>query len=425
MRRTEMQLWEKVLIRIPKRILTRSSQLLASRDGERDDENFPSNIECTPELFVVDAQGARVSPQAVDRHRVFEEGLSAVVRRQLAGKLTEEGKDALAGRIIAIERVGGRAGKERGEQVVDAFGVKERRENREDFRCGDTQRHHRHRYARSCGIGTNDIGCGQDWQIRAMSGNDDVVDWEEGHAALGGSRNMTGVHCQHMRGHIRGEIVDHHCEFLRENVGGGLGFDARQDLKHAIGLDERPTLTLENNNLLGSKALKSFVDIVQSRVCQLGRDGRDRLLRDSAERGPGEVSREGHIGQGHSRGRVRRIHISRGAGNLDVDQGGLHSAPVLGVLDGVSRVMWTTRGSSTAATRGSLDATSDSGLCVRKSGGGRGVFLIESASEVGGMEDHDADGADARSSCASEEAPSDCALIKDEFVDERNRYLRV
>ena len=100
-----------------------SSEGLASRDGERGDENLPRDVERTPELVVVDAQGTRVAPQPVDRHRVREERLCAVARGELAGELVEEGEDALARGIVAVERVGCWAGQERRKEVVDAFRV--------------------------------------------------------------------------------------------------------------------------------------------------------------------------------------------------------------------------------------------------------------------------------------------------------------
>lgn len=100
-------------------------QPFASRDAERDDENFPCDVECTPEPLVVDAQGAYVSPEAVDCHHVCEEGLGVVARRELAGELLEESEDVLARRIVAVERVGCWARQERRKQVVDAFCVEE------------------------------------------------------------------------------------------------------------------------------------------------------------------------------------------------------------------------------------------------------------------------------------------------------------
>ena len=71
----------------------------------------------------------------------------------------------------------------------------------------------------------------------------------------------------------------------------------------------------------------------------------------------------------------------------------LCNALVLCMPDGISGVVGSTRGSRTAATGGALDATSHFGLCVCKSGGGRDVLRVEAAGKVGGLEDHDAEGA--------------------------------
>lgn len=100
-----------------------SSEGLASRDGKCGDENFPRDVERAPELGVVDAQGARVAPQAVDGHCVREKGLRAMARCELAGKLVKEGEDALARGIITVQWVRRWAGQERREQVVDPLGV--------------------------------------------------------------------------------------------------------------------------------------------------------------------------------------------------------------------------------------------------------------------------------------------------------------
>lgn len=112
------------------------------------------------------------------------------------------------------------------------------------------------------------------------------------------------------------------------------------------------------------------------------------------------------------------MYIFRGAGKFDVDQRGLAlcGVLVLGVLDGISRVVRTTRQSGTAATRSALDATSDFGLGVCESGGGRGVFLIASASEVGGWTEHIDEEVAMRLCWTSDEATSDWALIKQERV---------
>lgn len=59
--------------------------------------------------------------------------------------------------------------------MIDAFRVEEGGENQEDLWCGDGQGNHRHRYGRSRDIEANDVGCEQDWYIRAVSGEDDVV----------------------------------------------------------------------------------------------------------------------------------------------------------------------------------------------------------------------------------------------------------
>lgn len=144
-------------------------------------------------------------------------------------------------------------------------------------------------------------------------------------------------------------------------------------------------------DLLRSEALKAFADVVQLRVCQLGRDGRDCLFRDLAEEWTREVSRERQTGHGDGSSCVRKFSVSRGAGKLDVDQGGLmpRDVLVLGVPDGISRVVRSTRGSSTAATGGTLNATSHLGLCVCKPGGGRGVFRVGSASKAGSFGGHD------------------------------------
>ena len=58
------------------------------------------------------------------------------------------------------------------------------------------------------------------------------MDGEKGDAALSGSGNVARIDGEDVGGHVGGEVVDDHREFSRENVRGGLGFDACEDLKH-------------------------------------------------------------------------------------------------------------------------------------------------------------------------------------------------
>lgn len=66
----------------------------------------------------------------------------------------------------------------------------------------------------------------------------------------------------------------------------------------------------------------------------------------------------------------------------------LCDVPVLGLPNGIPRVVRSTGGSSTAATSRTLNATSNLGLCVRKASGRRGVLRVGSAGSVGSLEDH-------------------------------------
>lgn len=206
-----------------------------------------------------------------------------------------------------------------------------------------------------------------------MSGENDAVDREEGYAAFGSSGDVATVDGKHVSGHVGRQIVDDHLKFCRENIGSRLRFDACEDLNHTT-REINKSYSGEWADLLRSKALKSLTNVVQSRVRQLGCDSRDRLFRNFAESWTRQVSREGH-----SSGRVRRVHLN-GRRELNVDQRVLMmfcGAPVLGVPDRVSGMVRTTRCSSTAAARGALNATPDLGR--------RGVFRVES---FGGL-DHD------------------------------------
>lgn len=123
------------------------------------------------------------------------------------------------------------------------------------------------------------------------------------------------------------------------------------------------------------------------RLCQFRRDGGDRLFCGVAEGRTREISREGYRDR---RDRVRHVHL-RGGRELNVHGRVLapRAALVLGLPDSVSRVVGTTRGSDTAATRRSLDATANLGLVGRQSGDGRGVFRVGSARRARGLERHD------------------------------------
>ena len=59
-----------------------------------------------------------------------------------------------------------------------------------------------------------------------MSCEDDAVDGEESGAAFGGSGNVATIGGEQVRGHVGRAAIDDHREFSRENIGGGLGFDA-------------------------------------------------------------------------------------------------------------------------------------------------------------------------------------------------------
>lgn len=123
--------------------------------------------------------------------------------------------------------------------MVDAFRVEESGELREDVRRGDAQRHHGHGNGGSDGVRANDVGRRKNRKVRAVSRENNAVDWEESHTALGGSGNMATIYSKHMRGEVGREIVDDHLEFSGENIRGGLRFDACKNLKHTKGVDER------------------------------------------------------------------------------------------------------------------------------------------------------------------------------------------
>lgn len=177
---------------------------------------------------------------------------------------------------------------------------------REDFRCRDAQGHHRHRYGGSSNIWARDIGFGKDGEIRAVSRENDIVDREESHAALCGRGDVARVNGEHVRRHVGREVVDGHCECFRENIGHRFSFDACKDSEHSTEVNERLKIMYSGNQLnsLRAKALEAFADITQFRVCQLGRNGCDRVFRDSAESRTRQISWEGHIGHRNSNGRV-------------------------------------------------------------------------------------------------------------------------
>ena len=220
-----------------------SSQSLARRHGEGEDEDFPGDVERAPELLVVDAQRACVSPHAVDGHCVREKSLCAVARRELARKLLEEAEHALARGVIEVEWVGCRAGQERREQMIDALRVEEGGQLGEDFRRGDTEGDNRYGYSGSGHVWANNVGFRKYGEIRAVGREDDIVYREDGHATFGGGRDMAGVHSKHVRGHVRGEVVDNHRELLGKNAGGEFGFYACEDLKHTKRVDESLRVT--------------------------------------------------------------------------------------------------------------------------------------------------------------------------------------
>ena len=168
-----------------------------------------------------------------------EEGLGVVVCSELVRELLQEKADALACGVPPIDRMGHRAGHEGSEEVIDALRVEESRQLREDVWRRDAQGHHGQGYGRSDSIWARNVRRGEDGEIRAVSGQDDVVDREKSHASFGSSGNMAGVDRQHVGGHVGGEIIDHHLQFCGENVGGGLSFDAHEDLEHTTKANER------------------------------------------------------------------------------------------------------------------------------------------------------------------------------------------
>lgn len=77
-----------------------------------------------------------------------------------------------------------------------------------------------------------------------MGSKDNVVGWIEGNlvATVGGSVAGLGrVDSEHVRGHLRREIVDHDGELLRESWGRweGSGLDASKNLVHSEELVRR------------------------------------------------------------------------------------------------------------------------------------------------------------------------------------------
>ena len=78
----------------------------------------------------------------------------------------------------------------------------------------------------------------EEWKIGTVGGKDDVVGWVEGDlvATVGGSIVGLGrVDSEHVRRHLRREVVDHDGELLREGWRRWerSWFDTPEDLVHA------------------------------------------------------------------------------------------------------------------------------------------------------------------------------------------------
>jgi hypothetical protein len=80
--------------------------------------------------------------------------------------------------------------------------------------------------------------------------------------------NVARVDSKHVRGHVGlgREVGDDRREFSACNIGGGLGFDARKDLKYTTWINQQ--LRIHDGDpldLLRFEALKAFADIIQFR----------------------------------------------------------------------------------------------------------------------------------------------------------------
>jgi len=154
---------------------TRPLESLAGGDRERIHEHFPRDVKRAPEFWVVDPQRADVPPQTVDQHRVREQCVGAVGRRELVGELLEKREDPLALGVVTVQRVGNRAGKEGCEQVVDALRIEEHGKLWEDIWGWDAQGYHGQGYGGAGGVWTGDVRRGKDREISAVGSEDDVM----------------------------------------------------------------------------------------------------------------------------------------------------------------------------------------------------------------------------------------------------------
>ena len=159
--------------------------------------------------------------------------MRAVVRRESVRKRLEQIEYTLALWIAEVQRMRYGAGQEGSEKVVNAFSVEECGEVREDVGGGNAQRNHWQRHDGSRRVWTNHVGLGEDGDVRAVSRKNNVVNGEQRHATSCGRRNVAGIDREHMRWHVRGQIIHHRGEFLGEDVRGRVGLDACKDLKHA------------------------------------------------------------------------------------------------------------------------------------------------------------------------------------------------
>ena len=87
----------------------------------------------------------------------------------------------------------------------------------------------------------------------------DAVDGEHSDTAFWGIRGMTRVSGKHVGRHVRGEVIDDHLKFCKENIRSRLSFDAHKDIEHATGVnDQLRNHTGNQLDLLSTEGLHGF-----------------------------------------------------------------------------------------------------------------------------------------------------------------------
>ena len=114
----------------------------------------------------------------------------------------------------------GNDGEERSEKEVGTFSVEIHRQRSIELGGWDAEGYHGDRDGRAGNLGSW-VGDGTEWwKVGAVCSEDNVVGWVEGNLVptiRGGIAGLGGIDSEHVGGHLRGEVIDHDGELLRES----------------------------------------------------------------------------------------------------------------------------------------------------------------------------------------------------------------